>query len=366
MMEGNDKTSARFVAGLVAENIARELSVDENVQPELEASRDVQEEVDEAMTGLENSYSYKVDNNIFNPKSALISTSQDRERDDDPYPDVTKIIKEMSFGQNDGEMLNHSQNGNKKTYLCDADYRWIKGDANERAIFWVWLYIKNSTFENFNLTYDKNNSRWGAEINNIYSLIQLPSDTGSTAERSRIIIEFFDWLSKNYNPETARSILEFVRSIWANLIFPVRQFRWLKKNDNVAIEWAMDYLIKRKEINNNILTWFKPVSVNEAYIAIMGAIDYWFIRGNSIDCLDKKRLLEDMYRAFKQRTRREKSKKFILNAEISLASRRQLKILVERHDVKINKFIESLIDAEYQRYKSNTTEVQVTSSIKKK
>jgi hypothetical protein len=37
--------------------------------------------------------------------------------------------------------------------------------------------------------------------------------------------------------------------------------------------------IKRKDVNDNILFWFKPADANEKYIAIMGAIDCWVIRG---------------------------------------------------------------------------------------
>lgn len=356
-MNKRKKKSRTKVSALLAKEAAGVFSSDENSQVDQEESMETLEVGHDVMSGREDTASGRIDSNASKHEDTFTSTSQKKESEHNTFAEINNEIKKI--------ISSHSL-GAGVPPLCDADFRWLKGDANERAIFWTWLYLKNSTFEQFNLPYDMTSSRWGVASNSIYSLIPLPLDTGSTAERSRVIIEFFDWLSKNYSPEISKSVFENIRSIWANFIFPVRQFRWLKKNDSVAIEWAMDYLLKKKEIGNNILTWFKPVGIHEAYISIMGTIDYWFIRGDSIDCLDKKRVLDDMYRAFKQRTRREKSNKFILNAEISPTARRQLKILVESHGVKINKFIESLIDMEYQRYRGNMKEVQVTSSINKK
>lgn len=356
-MNKRKKKSRTKVSALLAKEAAGVFSSDENSQVDQEESMETLEVGHDVMSGREDTASGRIDSNASKHEDTFTSISQKKESEHNTFAEINNEIKKI--------ISSHSL-GAGVPPLCDADFRWLKGDANERAIFWTWLYLKNSTFEQFNLPYDMTSSRWGVASNSIYSLIPLPLDTGSTAERSRVIIEFFDWLSKNYSPEISKSVFENIRSIWANFIFPVRQFRWLKKNDSVAIEWAMDYLLKKKEIGNNILTWFKPVGIHEAYISIMGTIDYWFIRGDSIDCLDKKRVLDDMYRAFKQRTRREKSNKFILNAEISPTARRQLKILVESHGVKINKFIESLIDMEYQRYRGNMKEVQVTSSINKK
>lgn len=368
-MNKRKKKSKVKVSDFIAKEATRVLSSDESSQVDQEESMESLEVGHDVMSGREDTASGKIDSDASKYEDTFTSTVQKKESEHNTFAEINnnveKIISSYSEQRNlkiqEGPVL-----GAGVPPLCDADFRWLKGDANERAIFWTWLYLKNSTFEQFNLPYDMTSSRWGVASNSIYSLIPLPLDTGSTAERSRVIIEFFDWLSKNYSPEISKSVFENIRSIWANFIFPVRQFRWLKKNDSVAIEWAMDYLLKKKEIGNNILTWFKPVGIHEAYISIMGTIDYWFIRGNSIDCLDKKRVLDDMYRAFKQRTRREKSNKFILNAEISPTARRQLKILVESHGVKINKFIESLIDMEYQRYRGNIKEVQVMPSINKK
>lgn len=73
-----------------------------------------------------------------------------------------------------------------------------------------------------------------------------------------------------------------------------------------------------------------------------------------------------MYRAYKQRSRREKNEKFILNAEVSVNTRSQLKELVGLYDTKINKFIEALIDEEYQRYKNDPAHYQPVVMRKRK
>lgn len=246
-------------------------------------------------------------------------------------------------------------NGGQDPYLSDVDFRWLKGDANERAIFWFWIYIRTASNSRLNLPELKLQNGWDSEDHCLYSFFRLPDNPVSSAERSRLIITFFNKLSGFFNPIQIKESFEHIRSIWLHLISPVRQFKWLKKKDSEGIEWAWDYLLKRKDVNDNILFWFKPADANEKYIAIMG----------TIDCQDKKLLLDVMKKAYQQRGRRDKKKSFNLNTEISIKTRRELKELVKLHSVNINKFIERLIDDEYGKYKDNPNEYKI-SLLKKK
>ncbi|EIJ8977017.1 MULTISPECIES: hypothetical protein [Enterobacteriaceae] len=256
-------------------------------------------------------------------------------------------------------------NGGEDPYLRDIDFRWLKGDANERAIFWFWIYIRTASNSSLNLPELKLQDDWDLESPCLYSFFRLSDNPVSSAERSRLIITFFNKLSDFFSPNQIKKSFEHIRSIWLHLISPVRQFKWLKKKDYEGIEWAWEYLLKRKDFNDNILFWFKPADANEKYIAIMGAIDCWVIRGNKIDCQDKKLLLDNMKKAFQQRGRRDKKKSFSLNTEISIKTRRELKELVKLQGSSINKFIEGLISDEYRRYKDNPNEYKI-SLLKKK
>lgn len=277
---------------------------------------------------------------------------------------IERIMRRMLHNENTTPKK-QILNGGDEPYLQDIDFKWLKGDANERAIFWFWVYIRTASNRSLFLPELKLKDGWSSEDTFLYSFLGLPDNPVSSAERSRLIITFFNKLLGFFNPIQIKESFEHIRSIWLHLISPVRQFKWLKKKDYEGIEWAWDYLLKRKDFNDNILFWFKPADANEKYIAIMGAIDCWVIRGNKIDCQDKKLLLDNMKKAFQQRGRRDKKKSFSLNTEISIRTRRELKELVKLQGSSINKFIEGLISDEYRRYKDNPNEYKI-SLLKKK
>ncbi|EJM9051159.1 MULTISPECIES: hypothetical protein [Klebsiella pneumoniae complex] len=274
-------------------------------------------------------------------------------------PAIERIMRQTLHNEN-ATSKKHILNGGEDSYLRDVDFRWLKGDANERAIFWFWIYIRTASNSSLNLPELNFQNSWNSEVTCLYSFFRLPDNPVSSAERSRLIVTFFNKLSDFFNPDKIKESFEYIRSIWLDLISTVRQFKWLKKKDYEGIEWAWDYLLKRKDVNDNILLWFKPADVNERYIAIMGAIDCWVIRGNKIDCQDKKLLLDNMKKAFQQRGRRDKKKSFSLNTEISIRTRRELKELVKLHGTSINKFIEGLISDEYGKYKNNPNQYKLS------
>lgn len=254
-------------------------------------------------------------------------------------------------------------NGGIIDHLCDADFKWLTGERNERAIFWVWSHIRWATYELLELLPPQSIDNQADGL--FYSRLSLPFDTGGTNERSKIIISFFEKLSECYTPKISKSVFEKIRWVWAEFIYPVKQIKWLKRQDENTIEWARNYLLNKNEIDNNLQTWFKPSGIDESFLSVMGTVDIWFFTGKKADLFVKRKLLDDMYKAFKQRSRREKNNNFILNSEISIKSKQQLNELVEIHGMKINKFIEKLIDEEYQLYKINPVDYRNEASNKK-
>ncbi|WP_411753604.1 hypothetical protein [Serratia sp. (in: enterobacteria)] len=248
----------------------------------------------------------------------------------------------------------------KKDRLVPADFKWLKGNANERAIFWVWLLLKTLPKKN-NLTFiyisQRNSSEWGRELSDgdiLYEYFRLPNEACSTVERSRIIIDFFNALEKQSDSITARNLLTATRSIWANVIYPVRRVQWLNKKSESELDGIWDHLLKKNGFENCILNEFRPVDNNERRLAIIGAIDNYISYGDSRDINTKKAIIEEVYKNFLQTKRREKiaagNKKAGLNAEISQKAKKALVKMTEEKDTRINKFLEKLILDEYSRY----------------
>lgn len=251
---------------------------------------------------------------------------------------------------------------NEKSKLTPSDFKWLKGGENERAIFWVWLLLRYLPVKN-NIKpvpiANKDSSGWPVDIPEdiiIYDFFGLPKETGSTKERSRIIINFFYTLEKQINSIDTRELLENIRSIWMNFIYPVRNVVWLNKKSESELDEIWDYLLKRKELSSCILNWFKPVDNNERRLGVIGAIDSFYCYCDPRDTLIKKDILNSAYKNFLQTRRREKiatgNKKAGLNAEISKKAKNALVKMAEIKDVRINKLIEKIILDEYSRFNS--------------
>lgn len=254
--------------------------------------------------------------------------------------------------------------GGDPSCLRDVDFKWLKGEANSRAIFWFWAYIRNASNHKLKLLSSVLTlpPGWNSESKLLYSFFKLPLHTTSSAERSQLIICFFNKLSIFFSPYEVKESFEHIRNIWLVYNSPINKITWLKKNDSETIEWAWGYLFKADEIQGNILPWFKSADLNERYIAIMGAIDCWAIPEDENDdpckklLVDKKALLDKMESTFKQRKRRAGKGKVTLSPK----SQKELDELAELHGVKINKLIEKLINNEHRQYKDNPEEYKTS------
>ena len=50
-------------------------------------------------------------------------------------PAIERVMRHV-LAQEDTTPKKQVLNGGEDPYLLDVDFRWLKGDANERAIFW--------------------------------------------------------------------------------------------------------------------------------------------------------------------------------------------------------------------------------------
>ncbi|MCP6755822.1 hypothetical protein NL533_29810, partial [Klebsiella pneumoniae] len=64
-------------------------------------------------------------------------------------------------------------NGGEDPYLRDVDFRWLKVDANERAIFWFWIYIRTASNSRLYLPVLKLQNGWDSEDHCFYSFFSL-------------------------------------------------------------------------------------------------------------------------------------------------------------------------------------------------
>lgn len=253
------------------------------------------------------------------------------------------------------------EEANKKNKLTSSDFKWLKAGGNERAIFWVWILLKELPLTNkfYFIRTRQENASEGAGISSdtiLYEYFGLPNETGSTRERSHSIIKFFYTLENHSNSVDARGLLEKTRTIWMNFIYPVRNVVWLNKKNESELDEIWDYLLKKKELSGCILNWFKPVDNNERRLAIIGAIDSLYLFYDVRDVFIKKDILVSAYKNALQNRRREKiatgNKKAGLNAEISQKAKNALVKMAETKGVRINKLIEKIILDEYSRFNS--------------
>lgn len=261
----------------------------------------------------------------------------------------------------DRKMKEHEER-NKKDKLTPLDFKWLKGGGNERAIFWVWIFLRWLPAKNeiYSISIQEETSLvWSPNISGdtvIYEFFRLPKETGSTEERSHSIIKFFYTLENHSNSVDARGLLENIRSIWMNFIYPVRNVVWLNKKNESELDEIWDYLLKKKELSDSILKWFKPCDNNERRLAIIGAIDSFYLFCDVRDIVIKKGILASAYKNALQNRRREEiatgNKKAGLNAEISQKSKNALVKMAEVKGVRINKLIEKIILDEYSRFNS--------------
>lgn len=306
----------------------------------------------------QNANADKLDKSRPSAVSDVASPPQSHENNpstDSVQSDINSVIKHLeAFSQG-------SEEANKKSKLTPLDFKWLKGEGNERAIFWVWILLRELPLTNnlYFIRTRQENASEGARISSdtiLYEYFGLPNETGSTRERSHSIIKFFYTLENHSNSVDARGLLERIRTIWMNFIYPVRNVVWLNKKNESELDEIWDYLLKKKELSDCILNWFKPVDNNERRLAIIGAIDSLCLFYDVRDVFIKKDIFVSAYKNALQNRRREKNatgnKKAGLNAEISQKSKNALVKMAETKGVRINKLIEKIILDEYSRFNS--------------
>lgn len=351
----NENHSYKRVGKLGADQLARpeEPSHDGGsrfTSPESEFSVDSLQE-DESAQAADNC---DIDDKTGEPASGnpVSESSNNATGADDAFK---RLMQNIQAGEK-RNVKTKSLHGGDSSCLRDVDLKWLKGAVNSRAIFWFWAYIRKASARELYLPENTAEliPEWDQKEESLYSFFKLPGNPTSSAERSRVIVTFMNKLSCSLSPYQSKKTFDYIRGIWLVFNSQVQSLKWLKKNDNEAIEWAWSYLSKKKDIKRNVLSWFKPADLNERFIGIMGAIDCWAIP-NKLDVEnyrkflgDKNALLKNMRDSFKQRKRR--SGKHDLT--ISAKARKELSELSVALDKKEVKVIEKLIHDEYLRYKS--------------
>lgn len=250
--------------------------------------------------------------------------------------------------------------GGSKNILQYSDFKWLRSDINERAIFWFWLVLKkgmNLYPDISNLTNSHIRTSAFIKGSDIYSYLFLPEFTTSTAERTSVIIDFFNKLSNYVAPEYLKEFLNGIRHFWLTSVSPVKKIQWINKNNEEDIEWAWKYL-RKKKIEYSIMDWFSPANIHEKYLAIMGTVDFWMI--NEQEHVMKDKLIKEMHLAFRQHKRRQDNKKSPRKTRVSRDTHKQVKELAKLHNCSENDLIMKVIHEEYLRYENNPQEYQLS------
>lgn len=258
--------------------------------------------------------------------------------------------------------------GGSKNILQYSDFKWLRGDINERAIFWFWLILKKGDYLHPNISrfmekYIRQNFFF--KNDDIYNYLLLPEFTTNTAERTSVIIDFFNKLADQIAPEYLKELLNNIRHFWLTSVSPVKKIQWINKNNEEDIEWAWKYL-RKKKIEYSILNWFRPANLHEKYLAIMGSVDFWMINSDEQNHVMKDKLIRDMHLAFRQHKRRQNNKKAPHKTIVSRETHKQLKKLAELHNCPENNLLMKVIHEEYMKYKKNPQEYLLSISGREK
>ena len=241
------------------------------------------------------------------------------------------------------ESLNRIEEGSK---IKNHELMWLKKKENGRAVFGFLLFILNGEyiFRNKGIT--------------PYRALKINSSVHNTKDRIDVILYFYNNLPTITDHQFTRSVYRTMVFIWSKYINSVKKIRWIENKNDEELDWMIQYLLKKSEFQNSVLSWYYPLDKNEKIRTIIAAIDNLKIQGSdftSDDVKYKNILLHDMRMAYEQRKRRIKlassGKRTAINAEVSADVKNKLIEMSKANKNQINKFLEKMILDAYQRYK---------------
>ncbi|NIY91536.1 hypothetical protein [Vibrio diazotrophicus] len=173
-----------------------------------------------------------------------------------------------------------------------------------------------------------------------YCLNQV-SRPSNTEERYKNLVIFFDKCTTAIN---RRLLISNLKSEWERVFNERIPFSWLSKSHKEQCDWAWDYI--SKYYYGPPINYFSVTSLQEQYLAIYAAYDLW-----NAPYAEKKLFLQNFTKAWQQKKHRDSRKgKKVCNLVLSEEVKSKLDIMAEKKNMKLNKFVEMLIENEFSKY----------------
>lgn len=262
---------------------------------------------------------------------------------------LARFIEEKDLNQTDkNSYLSELISKAKHQLLPIEKFNWIKND--ERACYWV--------FGNIILGYQSH------YIKNMLSDAPSPSNLGFTEtytnhkERFDALVRYIDIYNLyDFSHEKKSILLDLLKRKWGEMHCRRKPFTWLKKENTDQCRWAWEY-IKSYEIYpehqglKTISSYlplaynYNPLDKNEMYFSIYAAFDLWETHADT-----KTVFLNKFNKAWHQKKLRDSREgKKVCNLVLSEEVKNKLDKMAENKNMKINKFVEMLIENEFEKY----------------
>lgn len=259
----------------------------------------------------------------------------------------------------------------KQAILPLNEFEWI--DFNdERLCYFVWLYVNKfpplqpqvNTYAQpvqqvHPLNSPLNHFNTGAQVpqqsalstnffpplsalppvNNANNIVTNPTNSAS---RVKEVIRKFD-VELFANHDFKKQYIERVKNNWSECLLYKRDHRWIDRTNETQITWAWEHLPAR------LFSFFQqPTSIDEQYLAIVGAIDTW--SGHPADLAQ---IIDKAKRAWSQKKHRDKrGDKKAYSFVISQEAKSNLDAIARLTEKKLSDVIEEVIYKEVERLKA--------------
>ncbi|EAA1980863.1 hypothetical protein G3601_005208 [Salmonella enterica] len=212
---------------------------------------------------------------------------------------------------------------------------------NRRVVFWVWLYLKKSSYLKLGL-FDNNSNSCDCP----YRDYQFPDYADSHVKRCNIIHRWFNKMTERFGKERVHKLACRIEYEWVRIFSTIKPPYKISETNSDSI-WCWRYIKKKKSFRASGLTKLNPQTHSERILFINAVFDIPLIEDDfDADIKLKDILFNRLEQAFyKQRSRKvgtEKGKERI-NVAVTPETKRMLKEISEREGRNLTVIIERLI-----------------------
>ncbi|WP_281213657.1 hypothetical protein [Shewanella insulae] len=231
----------------------------------------------------------------------------------------------------------------KQSLLPLGELDWIQ--SSDRASYWVWVTLSRYQFcaaPNPPVFQPVQGQQPLLTLQ--YNQLNLKASPSSSKERFEEVVKFFDRVAQPIDWQ--RALVAHLKFQWSQIFSVRKPFSWLKQDNEEQIRWAWEYLSKMNwGTSKPSVVGFSPTGCQEMYLAIYAAFDSWDAAPDS-----RRLFLSDFNKAWQQKKHRDsrqgkKACNLVLREEV----KQKLDDMAAARGMKLNQFVEALIESEHAK-----------------